>query len=452
MLTLLVICSCSNNPNEMETSGKHTLMVLAPGHFHASLVHKTTYPGVDTTVYVYAPDGMELEDYLARVRSYNEREQDPTNWNLVIYRGDDFLEKMLDDKPGDVVVLAGNNRNKTEYIHACVKQGINVLADKPMAIEPKDYELLKDAFRLAGEAGLLIYDIMTERFEITSILQKRLSECDALFGGLVKGTQEQPAITKESVHHFYKYVSGKPLQRPAWFFDATQQGRAIADVGTHLVDLVMWEAYPDRSADFMDNIRILSSETWPTAMTPQQFTMVTGSERYPEYLAPYLSGDTLKADANGTIDFTLFETHARVVVEWAFRAPEGGGDMHYSIMRGHRANLVIRQGAAQDFIPQLYVEVAEGVDEEVLGEALSQCLEDDLAEEFPGLSAEKAAPGTWQLQIPDRYRIGHEAHFGQVTQHFLAYLEQGALPGWEVPQMLAKYRVTTGTFAPVGSK
>jgi predicted dehydrogenase len=444
MLAGIAMSSCSNSQGDMEESGKHTLLVLAPGHFHASLVHKTMYPQVDSTVFVYAPDGMELEDYLARVRSYNERETDPTHWNLVVYRGDDFLERMLDEQPGDVVVLAGNNRNKTEYIHACVEKGIHVLSDKPMAIEPADYALLKDAFRIAEEKDVLIYDIMTERFEITSILQKRLSQSEAVFGGLVKGTQEEPAITKESVHHFYKYVSGKPLQRPAWFFDATQQGTALADVGTHLVDLVMWEAYPDSSDALMQTIRILSSESWPTLLSKQQFMDVTGMAAYPEYLGSYLSGDTLRANANSAIDFTLFGTHARVTVEWAFRAPEGGGDTHYSIMRGRLANLVIRQGAEQGYIPQLYAEVAEGGDEETLEEELMKCLMGDLSEEFPGLSAEKAGPGRWQLQIPDRYRIGHEAHFGQVTNNFLKYLDEGTLPKWEAPQMLAKYWVTTG--------
>lgn len=45
--------------------------------------------------------------------------------------------------------------------------------------------------------------------------------------------------------------------------------------------------------------------------------------------------------------------------------------------------------------------------------------------------------------IPDSYRIGHEAHFGQVTANFLSYLNDKKLPSWERPNMLAKYYVTT---------
>ena len=45
--------------------------------------------------------------------------------------------------------------------------------------------------------------------------------------------------------------------------------------------------------------------------------------------------------------------------------------------------------------------------------------------------------------IPDEYRVGHEAHFGQVTGNFLKYLSEGRLPEWEVPCMIAKYYTTT---------
>jgi hypothetical protein len=45
--------------------------------------------------------------------------------------------------------------------------------------------------------------------------------------------------------------------------------------------------------------------------------------------------------------------------------------------------------------------------------------------------------------IPDSYKEGHEAHFARVTENFLKYLEEGELPSWEVPNMLAKYYTTT---------
>ena len=48
------------------------------------------------------------------------------------------------------------------------------------------------------------------------------------------------------------------------------------------------------------------------------------------------------------------------------------------------------------------------------------------------------------ITIPDRYRVGHEAHFGQVVAEFLKYLKSPkSMPAWERPNMLAKYFVTT---------
>jgi len=52
----------------------------------------------------------------------------------------------------------------------------------------------------------------------------------------------------------------------------------------------------------------------------------------------------------------------------------------------------------------------------------------------------------WKINIPEKYKIGHEAHFGQVTQNYLEYLEKGELPEWEVPNMITKYYTTIEAF------
>src|SRR5690606_23570570 len=128
-------------------------------------------------------------------------------------------EKMLSEKPGNVVVISGNNKLKTEYIKQSIDAGLNVFADKPMAINTESFALLKEAFAAAEQKDLLLYDIMTERFEITTMLQREFSQLPEIFGTLEKGTPDNPAVTKESVHHYSKTVSGAPLIRPAWFFD-----------------------------------------------------------------------------------------------------------------------------------------------------------------------------------------------------------------------------------------
>src|SRR5690606_8719194 len=135
---------------------------------------------------------------------------------------------------------------------------------KPMAIDTRSFELLKEAFAEAERKNLQLYDIMTERFEITTMLQREFSQLPEVFGELQKGTPEDPAITKESVHHFSKTVSGAPLIRPAWFFDVAQQGEGIVDVTTHLVDLVQWEAFPGEIINYENDINITSARRWKT--------------------------------------------------------------------------------------------------------------------------------------------------------------------------------------------
>jgi len=66
-----------------------------------------------------------------------------------------------------------------------------------------------------------------------------------------------------------------------------------------------------------------------------------------------------------------------------------------------------------------------------------------LQERYPGIGIEDLR-AELRVTIPDKFRVGHEAHFGAVTRQFLRYLrEPGSLPAWETPNMLAKYFVTT---------
>ena len=261
--------SCQSDTKNAETekiSKPVQLVTLDPGHFHAALVQKAMYPEVDSIVHVYAPPGNDIKLHLARIDGFNTRADKPTNWKEEVYTGDDFFEKMIAEKKGNVVVLSGNNAKKTEYILKALGAGFNVLADKPMAITFSDYMLLQKAFAIAKQKNLVLYDIMTERFEINTILQRELSQIPEIFGTLEKGTQENPAVRMISAHCFYKLVSGNVLTRPAWFFDVTQQGEGIVDVNTHLVDLVQWECFPDKVIDTSD-ISILTAKRYGTKLS-----------------------------------------------------------------------------------------------------------------------------------------------------------------------------------------
>lgn len=439
VLWVFLLCMTRCSPVSKATTAHQPirLVTLDPGHFHAALVQKSMYAGVDSVVHVYAPEGPDLQWHLDRVFAYNKRTADPTRWQEVVYKGDDFLEKMIAERRGNVVVMAGNNRKKTEYINRAVEGGFHVLADKPMAIDPPNFTLLQKAFATAQEKNVLLYDIMTERYEITSMLQRAFSMEPSLFGQLEKGTPENPAITKESVHHFYKYVSGNILTRPPWFFDVLQEGEGIVDVTTHLVDLVQWAAFPEQVIDYKKDVRLHSARRWTTDLTQSQFNAVTKLNGYPDYLRKDVRAGVLKVYSNGEINYVLKGVHAKVSVIWAYQAPEGTGDTHFSVMRGTKANLVIRQGAEQKFRPVLYIEPLGALHESGITTALRS-----VQAKYPGIDLKKTTAG-WEVTVPEKYHNGHEAHFAQVMEKFLQYVKEGRLPHWEVPNMIAKYYVTT---------
>ena len=226
------------------------LITLNPGHFHAALIQKSMYTQLSPIVHVYAPAGTDVDLHLARINAYNKRTDKPTQWDEKVYIGKDYLARMLAEKKGNVVMLAGNNKLKTKYISDAVTAGFHVFADKPMAINAAGFNLLEKAFKLADQKKVFIYDVMTERYEITSMLQKAFSEFEEVFGVLQDGSVDNPAVIKESIHHFYKEVSGAPLQRPGWFYDVTQEGEGIVDVTTHLVDLIQWSCFPDQILNY----------------------------------------------------------------------------------------------------------------------------------------------------------------------------------------------------------
>lgn len=418
------------------------LMTLDPGHFHAALVQKEMYPGVDAAVHVFAPLGPDLLQHLARVSAFNARAERPSSWRLEVHAGPDFLERMLREKPGNVVVVSGRNRGKMDRILACVEAGLNVLADKPWLIAAGDLPKLERALALAGERRLVAYDVMTERSEITTILQRELAQDPAVAGTIGPGTPERPAIELESVHHVLKLVAGAPNLRPAWFFDTEEQGEALADVATHLVDLVPFVLFPGQAVDHRTQLSVLAARRWPTPLAADQLRRVTGLATLPGELVSRMRDGRLDYFANGEASFSVRGAHARVRVLWNYEAPAGAGDTHRAVVRGSLSSLEVLQGAEQKWLPELYVVPVRPADAASVRAALTRRVA-ALAVERPGLAV-LGEGGRLRVVVPERYRVGHEAHFAEVTRRFLGYLtDPASLPRWEEANMLAKYRVTT---------
>ena len=414
------------------------LLIVDPGHFHATLLQKEMYPWVDPRVTVYAPLGPALLDYLNRISLFNSRPDNPTRWALDVHTGGDPMAEMLRSHAGNIVVFTGRNRGKIDRILAALKAGLNVLADKPWIIAPADLPKLEEALALAQQKNLAAYDIMTERYEVTSELQREFVNDRAVFGTLEKGSAAEPAVRARSIHHIMKVVAGTPLRRPPWFFDIDEYGEGLADVGTHVVDLVQWTAFPDVALDYRRDIAVLAGRRWPLRMSKEQFARVTGDAEFPPALGAHVHDGTLDYYCNNSVAYTLRGVHVELEILWNWEAPAGSGDVYEAGFRGTKSRVEIRQGAAERFVPEVYIAGADA--------AVAAAVEQRVAAlqtRWPGLAAVKSGPDL-RIVVPEKFRVGHEAHFGQVTNRFFDYVTSPkSLPAWETPFMLAKYAVST---------
>lgn len=416
-------------------------MTLDPGHFHAALVQKEMYEGVSKRVDVYGPLGADLIDHLARVARFNARKESPTAWELEVHTGPDFVERMCRERPGNAVVVSGRNRGKIGRIQASLDAGLNALVDKPWILEAPDLPKLEAALDTAERRGLVALDIMTERFEVTTELQRELVNDRDAFGAVLPGTEQEPAVYMESVHHLMKMVAGVPNIRPVWFFDSDEQGEGLNDIGTHLVDLAQWTLFPEQALDHRRDIKVRQAQRWPTLISRADFKRVTG-EDVPDSLGSRVKDGALEYFCNTLVSYTLRDVNVTLNVIWDWEAPWGSGDTHFASYRGSLSRVEVRQGASDQYKPALYVVPNHAADKLAVLAAVKKRLA-GLQGPYPGTDAVDLGPEI-RVQIPDRLRVGHEEHFAQVTRRFLQYVrDRGTLPPWERPNMLAKYYVTT---------
>jgi predicted dehydrogenase len=417
------------------------LIIADPGHFHAALLQKQMYSGVASRVSVYATLGPDVLDYLKRISLFNLRRDNPTDWQLDVHLSDDAISEMLRDRPGNIVVFAGRNRGKIDRILASLEAGLNVLADKPWIISSSEMPKLEAALLLAESKHLAAYDIMTERYEVTSELQRVFVNDAEIFGKLEYGTASDPGIRARSVHNVMKVVAGVPLQRPAWFFDVAQYGEGLADVGTHVVDLVQWTAFPDQSIDYRKDIQIIEGRHWALPISKAQFAAVTGEVDFPEAVSSAVHDGKLDYYCNNAVHYTLRGVHVKLEILWDWEAPKGAGDVYEASFRGTKSRVEIRQTEKEKHIPELYIVPAGTGRDEVLTALRKKVVA--LQKQWPGLAIDEGA-GELRIIVPEGFRVGHEDHFGQVTNRFFDYLRSaGSMPAWERPNMLAKYWVST---------
>jgi hypothetical protein len=207
------------------------------------------------------------------------------------------------------------------------------------------------------------------------------------------------------------------------------------------VDLVQWTLFPDQAIDYHADVRVLGAQRWPTSIPEADFRRVTGEAKFPDALKSAIVDGKLEYYCNSLVSYALRGVHTKLNVIWDWEPP-AGSDTHFAVYKGTRSRVEVRQTRADRYRPELYVIPTDAsAKAQVLAAVRVKIAA--LAGDYPGVGVEDRG-AELHVTIPDQFRVGHEAHFAQVTTRFLQYLhERGALPAWERPNMLAKYYVTT---------
>ena len=406
----------------------HTLLFLDPGHFHAALILRTAHPGIEDEIFVYASDGVELRDFLALVERFNRRSAEPTRWRATVITSGDPLARLVTERRGDVVVLAGRNGGKARAIRRLHDAGFHVLADKPWLVAPDD---LEDVRQSLGTRPLA-WEIMTGRHDLAARLMKRLVDLPDVFGQF---SGDGLVLELESIHHLEKLVDGMPLRRPTWYFDVRVQGSGAVDIPTHLVDQTQW--LTEGAGQATDEAPKLSSaRAWPTRVPADAFQRITKELAFPDELRPFVADGALEFLCNAELSYQVSGVSARVAASWNVAAPAGEGDRYRAAAHGSGADIVLEQGPETRNRRRVTVEPRGQADR------VARAVRDAVASwqgELPGVGVEPAIGGGVSLVLPPALAAGHEAHFALVLDSLVRAIDDGGWPAALAARTLDKY-------------
>src|SRR5881409_591489 len=395
----------------------HTLLFLDPGHFHAALTLRVPQARAADEVFVYAREGAELRDFLALVERFNRRAPHPTRWRPVVTTSDDPLGRLVDERRGDVVVLAGKNGGKARTIRRLHESGFHVLADKPWLVELADLEHVRKSL----DGWPLTAEIMTGRHDLAAGVVKRLVDVPAILGAF---RDDVVAIEQESVHQLEKLVDGAPLRRPWWYFDVRVQGSGLVDIPTHVVDQAQWLVDGDAAAP-----TLISARAWSTQVPTEAFRRITGEAGFPRELEPFVDGDALSYRCNAKLVYRIGRVTASAATRWNLSPSPGGGDASHSVAHGTRADVRLEQS-------RVFLEPR--TDAGAVARALRETVTAWQAE-LPGVEVVPAGPETFEVTVPSALDGGHETHFARVLDEFLTIVDAHRWPRALAARTLAKY-------------
>ena len=390
-----------------------------PGHFHAALTLRTPNPRLAPDIHVYATPGPERDAFLTLVERFNTRADRPTHWRLHLHDGAHLLQRVVEEGHGDFVVVAGRNDTKLETMAYLTQAGLPVLADKPWLTESRQLPYLAQV----TTGPRVAMDLMTGPYSLRAQVIAQVIHTPELFGTFVTHEGPESAIELASVHHLYKQVNGRPLQRPGWYYDTAVQGDGVVDVQAHMVAQVQAWVLGEDGGEVERDIVLDSARCWTTPVPLDLFHDSTGLDTYPAALQPAVRGGVLQYACNSEIRYRFRGIRVCQRAEWRQREPEGAGDLHWLTLRGSLCEVRLRQDEATGYHATLHLHPVAGmVLEPILHRVLAQW-----QERFPGLACTPAAGGV-RLRLPAALDQGHESHFALALNAFLDHLDHGVWP------------------------
>ncbi len=145
-------------------------------------------------------------------------------------RAYDGLDAMLADPGVDAVWICSPNHLHAEHVARCAAAGKHVLVEKPLATTEAEME---DAAAAAERAGVMLRVGFQHRFRPAHLMLRRM---------LADETVGRIGFLR--IHRFWSwpYFPGlDPSGPPEWRrHRATSGGWVINDIGSHLLDLMLW--------------------------------------------------------------------------------------------------------------------------------------------------------------------------------------------------------------------
>ncbi|HBY62594.1 MAG TPA: hypothetical protein DEH78_22460, partial [Solibacterales bacterium] len=157
---------------------------------------------------------------------------------------------------------------------------------------------------------------------------------------------------------------------------------------------------------------------WPTILTAEQFTRVTGEPAFPPYLHGSLIDGKLHYYTNNSLLYTARGIHIALDVMWEYVSPIGDRDSMLAVYRGGRSEVAVRAGKVQRYIPEVDVTPLRPQDRPAVKAALERRLA-ALRPRWPGLSLRETA-NRLEIVIPASLRPNYIDHFLLLAEQLAA--------------------------------